>query len=134
MKLNVLVYLSLFFASNMMANDVCMPEDICLLIENDGEEFAIACDKIIDYQLITFIRPSDEIEITLDPQLNLSEIVKNKDDEEFFLQPYIFGRQLNKIGLRNINLNKLTLSLYRDEQVFSSKYLINCIDELKKVY
>ncbi|HGN0868259.1 TPA: hypothetical protein ACKROV_001486 [Providencia alcalifaciens] len=134
MKLNVLGYLCVFFVSKVIANEVCIPEDICIFISSNDKELTITCDKIIDYQLITFIRPSDEIEITLDPQLNLSEIVKNKGNEEFFLQPYIFGRQLNKIGLRNIILNKLTLSLYRDEQVFSSKDLINCIDELKKVY
>lgn len=134
MKVNVLGYITLFYINTVMANNICAPTDICLLIDNNVENHTITCDKITDYNLVTFLRPSDEIEIILDSKLNLSELIKEKKNKDFSLESYIFGRKLNKISFKNINLNKIMIPLYKDNEVFSSKELINCIDMLKKGY
>lgn len=134
MKANLLTCIFLLYASSVMGNEVCLPEDICLSIDSHKEKYAITCDKVVDYSLITFITPNDEIEITLDPQVKLPEIDQNNVDNKQLLKPYIFGRKLNEVKLANARMNKLVISLYRNEQLLSVSDLTSCIDYLKSRY
>lgn len=134
MKLNNLICIFLLYTHCVMANEACTPMDICLLLENNNEEHVITCDKVVDYNLITFIKHNDEIEIKLKNESDMFDFIGNYYNESLSIHPYIFGRKLNAIGLKNVMLGKLVIPLYRNDELFPIDDFTNCIDHLKKSY